>query len=245
MAMTDPSEWAGHLSAESGPCLQDLDLFSQEIAMVHGDKDRRRVAVITLMQEYIQLPKGSVRAYANHVKGNWRQLGGIYTSMKKSSTIMPGQVSATLSRTKLDQWRPPGADLTPWTKSSIWQRPRKSHMSKTGSGSSSSNSSRNTSRNSLRTRHPKAANEATGHPSLSHLTPKAANPANQDETNTANQVAKDNRPAYRQHHGSQQKSSKANVLAVNAHDADLRTRRWASSLNTHEEVTHRKSRTRH
>jgi len=105
---------------------------------------------------------------------------------------MPGQASATLSRTKLDQWCPPAADLTPWTKSSIWQRPRKSHMSKTSSHSSSSNSSRNTSRNSLRTRHPKAANEATGHPSLSQPTTKGANPANQDETNTANQVANDN-----------------------------------------------------
>ena len=74
-AMTDPSEWAGDLSAESGPCLQDFDLFSQEIAKVYGDKDRRRVAVITLMQEYIQLPQESVRAYANRVKANWRQAG--------------------------------------------------------------------------------------------------------------------------------------------------------------------------
>ena len=31
-AMTDPSEWAGDLSAVSGPCLQAFDLFSQEIA---------------------------------------------------------------------------------------------------------------------------------------------------------------------------------------------------------------------
>jgi len=37
--MTYPSEWAGDLSAESGPCLQDFDLLSQEIANVYGDKD--------------------------------------------------------------------------------------------------------------------------------------------------------------------------------------------------------------
>jgi len=61
-AMTDPSEWAGDLSAESDPCLQVFDLVSQEMANVHGDKDRRRVAVITLMQGYIQLPQQSVRA---------------------------------------------------------------------------------------------------------------------------------------------------------------------------------------
>jgi len=37
--MTDPSDWAGDVSAESGPCLQDFDLFSQEMAKVYGDKD--------------------------------------------------------------------------------------------------------------------------------------------------------------------------------------------------------------
>jgi len=73
--MADPSEWAGHLSVESGPCLQVFDLFSQEISKVYGDKHRRRVAVITVMQEYIQLPQDSVRAYANCVKANWRQAG--------------------------------------------------------------------------------------------------------------------------------------------------------------------------
>jgi len=74
-AITDPSEWASDLSAESGPCLQDFDLFSQEMAKVYGHEDRRRMAVITLMQEYIQLPQESVRAYANRVKANWRQAG--------------------------------------------------------------------------------------------------------------------------------------------------------------------------
>jgi len=75
MAMTDPSEWAGDLSAQSGTCLQDFDRFSQVMAKVNGDKDRRRVAVITLMQQYIQLPQESVRAYVNRVKANWRQAG--------------------------------------------------------------------------------------------------------------------------------------------------------------------------
>jgi len=48
-AMTDPSESAGDLSAQSDSCLQDFYLFSQQMAKVYGDKDRRRVAVITLM----------------------------------------------------------------------------------------------------------------------------------------------------------------------------------------------------
>jgi len=74
-AMTDQSEWAGDLSAESDPCLQDFDLFSQEMPKVYGDQDRRHVAVITLMQGYIQLPHELVRAYANSLKANWRQAG--------------------------------------------------------------------------------------------------------------------------------------------------------------------------
>jgi len=72
-AITDPWEWAGDLSAKSGPCLQDFDHFSKEIAKVYRDRDQCRVAVITLMQEYILLPPDSVRAYANCVKANRRQ----------------------------------------------------------------------------------------------------------------------------------------------------------------------------
>jgi len=45
------------------------------MAQVYGDKERRRVAVISLMREYIQLPQELVRAYANHVKAKWRQAG--------------------------------------------------------------------------------------------------------------------------------------------------------------------------
>jgi len=74
-AMTDPSEWAGDLFAESDACLQDFHLFAQEMAKVYGDKDRRCVAVITLMQGYIQLPQESVRAYVNRLKANRSQAG--------------------------------------------------------------------------------------------------------------------------------------------------------------------------
>jgi len=38
-AIRDPSEWAGDMSAESGPCLQDFDLVSQAIAKVYSVKD--------------------------------------------------------------------------------------------------------------------------------------------------------------------------------------------------------------
>jgi hypothetical protein len=63
------------LFAESGPCLQDFNLFSQDMAKVYGDKDRHCVAAITLTQEYIKLPPESVRVYAKRVKANWRHAG--------------------------------------------------------------------------------------------------------------------------------------------------------------------------
>jgi len=173
------------------------------------------------------------------------RLGGIYGRIKMFSTILPGPASATLSTTMLDQWRLPAAYLTSWMNSLIQPRPRKLHMSKTRSHSSSNSSSSNSSRNSLRTCLPKVANEATGHLSLSQPTPlAAANPANRDQTYTASQVVGDNRQVYRQYHGSQRQSSKADILPTNAYNADLETTRQDSSLNTHEEVTHH-SRTSH
>jgi len=119
-------------------------------------------------------------------------------------------------------------------------------MSKTkGHSSSNNSSSNNSSKNSLRTRLPKAANEAIGHPSASQPTsPAAANAGNRDQTDTATHAAEDNAEAYHQHHGSPRESSIANILPANAYDAHFRTTRRASGLNTHEEVTHR-SRTRH
>jgi len=129
---------------------------------------------------------------------------------------------------------------------STWPRPRKLHMSQTRSHCSSiESSSNNSSRNSLRTPLPKVANEATGNPSVSQPTPPgAANPANRDEIHKINLTAQVNRQAYRQQHRSQKKSSKDDVPPAYAFDADGRTTRPASDLDTHEQVTHH-SRTRH
>jgi len=243
--MIDPSEWAGDLSADSDPCLQEFDLCSQQVAKVYGKKDRWHVAVITLMLDTYNSRKNRSEPMQIVWKPIGDRMGVINRGMNKSSTILPGQAFATLSKTMLDKWRPPEVDLTPWTNSSIRPWPRRLHMSKTWSHSSSNNSSNNnssnnnSSRNSLQTRLPKAANEATGHPSLSQPTPLvAANPVNQDQTDTANQAAEDNRQAYCQHHGLQRKILMADILPANAYNADLGTVRRASALNTHEEVTH-------
>jgi hypothetical protein len=45
------------------------------MANTYGDTHRRRVAVITVMQGYIQLQAESHRAYANCLKANRRQAG--------------------------------------------------------------------------------------------------------------------------------------------------------------------------
>jgi hypothetical protein len=74
-SMTDPSEWASDLRADSDPCLEDFDLFAEEIYRIYGDKDRRNRAVMKMLDEYIQLPNEPVRTYANRIKANWRQAG--------------------------------------------------------------------------------------------------------------------------------------------------------------------------
>jgi hypothetical protein len=74
-AMRDTSEWAGDLFAEFGPCLQHLYLFSEEMAKVYGDKDRRCMVVIMLIQGNINLSQELVRVYANCLNAIWRQAG--------------------------------------------------------------------------------------------------------------------------------------------------------------------------
>jgi hypothetical protein len=87
------------------------------------------------------------------------------------------------------------------------------HVERRSQSRNNNSSSNNSSRNSLQTCLPNAANQATGHPSLSQQNPPAANPANRDQMNTANQETDDNCQAYRQHHGTQWKSLKADIIS--------------------------------
>jgi len=52
---TDPLEWASDLRDEAHPCLQDFELFAQELMKMYGDKDRRLNSAMKAMQEYQQL----------------------------------------------------------------------------------------------------------------------------------------------------------------------------------------------
>jgi len=45
------------------------------MAKIYRDENRHRVAMVTLIPEYIELPQESVRAYVNPVKADWRQAG--------------------------------------------------------------------------------------------------------------------------------------------------------------------------
>jgi len=204
-ALTDTSEWAADLSAQFNTCLHDIELFSQELPKVYGDKVRQRVVVITLMQEHIPLPQESVRAYANRVKADWRQA---WWNLQKHEEVLYDIAWAGLRNSLKNKVRPitPGCGRYDSSDNySIRPRPRKLHMSKTRSHSRTKNSCNNSTTNSLRTRLPNAAKEAIGHPSPSQPTPQAAaNPGNQDQTDRANQAAEDTGQAHRQHHGSQQ-----------------------------------------
>ena len=212
--MADPSEWAGDLSAESDSCLQDLHLFSQEMAKVYGDKARRCVCVaeITLIQEYIQLPQESVRAYANRLKANWRQAGwnqqkheevlyyiawaGLCNSHKnKVEPMIPGCGRFNTLAKFFDKSAASEVTLVE-NKKLKQQQQQQQQQQKQPTDSSSKGSKR-----------------GYRHPSPSQPTPPvAANPANRDQTDMANQAAENNCQAYRQHHnGYQRKSSKADV----------------------------------
>jgi len=56
MVMRDISEWPGNLPMDSDRCLQAFDLYSQEMVKVYGAKNKCRMAVIRVVQEYILLP---------------------------------------------------------------------------------------------------------------------------------------------------------------------------------------------
>jgi hypothetical protein len=58
------------------------------------------VAVIMLMQGYIQLPQESVRAYANHLKANWRQAGW---NLQKHEEVLYDSVWAGLCNSLKNQ----------------------------------------------------------------------------------------------------------------------------------------------
>jgi len=70
---TDQSEWASDLREANDPCLENFELFANELQKMYGDKDRRLNSATKAMQEYQQLPNESVRAYANRLKPNWRR----------------------------------------------------------------------------------------------------------------------------------------------------------------------------
>jgi len=73
------------------------------MAKVYGDKDRRGVAVITLMLGYIQLPQELVRAYPNHLKANWRQAGW---NVPKHEEVLYAIAWAGLHNSLKDKVRP-------------------------------------------------------------------------------------------------------------------------------------------
>src|SRR5215204_265660 len=76
--MTDPAQWGRSLRISQHSCLQDFDLFKDEIRKIYGDKDRAINAAIRAMQEYTQGaldPDETVRAYGNWIRSTWREAG--------------------------------------------------------------------------------------------------------------------------------------------------------------------------
>jgi len=67
----DPAKWASDLREAKDLCLDDFELFGNELQRMYGVKDRCLNSSTKAMQEYQQLPNKAVRVYANCLKVNW------------------------------------------------------------------------------------------------------------------------------------------------------------------------------
>jgi hypothetical protein len=68
-----PAEWASNQREAKDQCLDDFELFANELQKMYGHKDRRLNSGTKAMQGYQQLPNEAVRVYANRLKANWRR----------------------------------------------------------------------------------------------------------------------------------------------------------------------------
>ena len=245
--MPDPSEWAGNLSAESDPCLQDFDLFSQEMAKVYGDKDRRHVAVITLIQGYPQHPQESVRAYENRLKANWRQ---VVWNLQKHEEVVYDIAWAGLRfslKNKVAQMTPTCSRFD--TLDEVFDKAAASEVAHV--------EYKKTPQQEQRQPQQQQRTQPTDSSSIARkrgYRPSITEPA---DTTSRGQSGQSGSNGHGTSGGGGQSSglpsvpwvsmeisSNAYFLPANASDADLQTTRRASALNTHEEVTHH-GRTRH
>jgi hypothetical protein len=72
---TDPAEWAGDLREAKDPCLDDFELFANELQKRYGGTDKRLNSTTKAMHEYQQLPNEVIRVYANRLNATWRRAG--------------------------------------------------------------------------------------------------------------------------------------------------------------------------
>jgi chemotaxis protein histidine kinase CheA len=110
MKNTDPSERASDVRDEAHPCLQDFELFAQELMKMYGDKDQRLNSAMKAMQEYQQLPNESVRVYANRMKANWRRAGCNLITHDVVVYDMAWSGLRHALKTKVRQWIPKDKD---------------------------------------------------------------------------------------------------------------------------------------
>jgi hypothetical protein len=76
--MTDPSEWATERIMAGSECLQDWDLFENEIRKMYGDRNRQLDAASRAIAEYSQGvldTNETVIAFGNRIQSNWREAG--------------------------------------------------------------------------------------------------------------------------------------------------------------------------
>jgi len=108
---TDPAESASDLREAKDRCLDDFELFANELQKRYGDKDRRLNSATKAMQEYQQLPNEAVRVYANRFKANCRTAGWNLITHEVVLYDMAWVGLRHALKTKVRPWIPSGKDM--------------------------------------------------------------------------------------------------------------------------------------
>jgi len=107
---TDPSEWASDLREATDPCVENFELFTNELQKMYQDKDRRLNSATKAMQEYQQLPNESVRIDTNRLKANWRRASWSFITHEVVLYVMAWAGPRHALPTKVRPWISSGED---------------------------------------------------------------------------------------------------------------------------------------
>jgi len=72
---TDPAEGGSDQREAKDLCLNDFELFANELHKMYGHTDKSHNSATKALKEYQQLPDEAVQVYTNRLQANWRIVG--------------------------------------------------------------------------------------------------------------------------------------------------------------------------